>query len=87
MIDFGRFEHRPAATDLCRLAMQQWAIDPALEGAFLDGYGPDPRDPEVWAIDQLREAVGTAVWAYEVGDEEFERQGHRMLAVALAPFA
>lgn len=31
----------------------------------------------------VREAVGTAVWAREVGDHAFEQQGHRMLAEAL----
>lgn len=82
-IDFGRFEHRPAATDLARLAVQQWRGRPELERAFLDGYGDDPRE-ESWPILQLREAVGTAAWAFQVGDEGFEEQGHRMLAEALA---
>lgn len=86
VIDFGRFEFRPAATDLCRLAVQQWARVPALEGAFLDAYGADPRAPELWRIDLLREAVGTAAWAHHVGDEQFEAQGHRMLDAALARF-
>jgi hypothetical protein len=86
VIDFGRFDFRPAATDLCRLAAQQWRRDPSLEAAFLEGYGHDPRDPEVWAIDQLREAVGTAVWAFQVGETAFEAQGHRMLTEALARF-
>ncbi|WP_328993785.1 hypothetical protein OG394_05425 [Kribbella sp. NBC_01245] len=30
-----------------------------------------------------REAIGTAVWAYQVRDESFEQQGHRMIAEAL----
>lgn len=83
VIDFGRFDLRPAMSDLCRLAVQQWRTDPRLEAAFLDGYGRDPRDPQVWPVLQLREAVGTAVWAHQVGDERFERQGHRMLRDAL----
>lgn len=87
VIDFGRFDYRPAATDLCRLAVQQWDEAPDLESAFLRGYGSDPRDPEVWRLDLLREAVGTAVWAYQVGDEAFEAQGHRMLAAAIARFS
>lgn len=87
VIDFGRFDYRPAATDLCRLASQQWRTEPALEEAFLAGYGGDPRDPDAWRLEMLREAVGTAVWAFQVGDEPFERQGHRMLAEALAQFA
>jgi hypothetical protein len=34
----------------------------------------------------LGEAVGTAVWAYGVGDQEFEHFGHRLLD-ALVPGA
>lgn len=34
----------------------------------------------------VHEAIGTAVWAYQVGDERFERQGHRMVAEALELF-
>lgn len=86
IIDFGRFDFRPAATDLCRLAVQQWRGRPELEKAFLEGYGTDPRSMEVWRIDLLREAIGTAVWAYQVGDGNFERQGHRMLREALDRF-
>ncbi len=86
VIDFGRFDYRPAATDLCRLAVQQWRSAPGLEIAFMSGYLADPRDPEVWGIDLLREAVGTAVWAFHVGDELFEQQGHRMLREAIEHF-
>lgn len=84
IIDFGRFEHRPAMSDFCRLAAQQWQDNPELEAAFFDGYGADPRDRELWRIIQIREAIGTAAWAYKIGDETFERQGHRMIAAALA---
>lgn len=86
MIDFGRFAMRPRAFDLTRLAVLHWQDDPALERAFFDGYGDDPREPDAWRWLQLREAVGTAVWAFVVGDERFEAQGHRMLADALAAF-
>ncbi|WIE64972.1 aminoglycoside phosphotransferase family protein [Curtobacterium sp. MCLR17_036] len=85
-IDFGRFAWRPATADLTRLAVHHWQHDPVLEAAFLAGYGRDPRDPEQWRLLQLREAVGTAVWAYAVGDEDFEAQGHDMLRDALAAF-
>lgn len=85
-IDFGRFDFRPPATDLCRLAAQQWKYDASLETSFLDGYGGDPRDGYLWSIDLLREAIGTAVWAYQVGDFEFEAHGHRLLAEAVARF-
>lgn len=85
-IDFGRFAFRPAATDLTRLAAQQWRDRPDLEAAFFDGYGADPRDPELWRLEALRQAIGTACWAFKVGDEAFEAQGHRMLAEALNAF-
>lgn len=64
IIDFGRFDYRPALSDFCRLAARHWRTHPDLEHAFFDGYGTDPRDPELWAIFTLREAIGTAVWAY-----------------------
>ena len=92
VIDFGRFAFRPAGTDLTRLAAQQWLRHPDLEAAFFDGhdgvegYGTDPRDPERRRMDALREAIGTACWAHQVGDEAFEAQGHRMLAAALQAF-
>jgi hypothetical protein len=79
VIDFGRADLRPATEDFVRLARQDFSRDPRLEAAFLDGYGEDPRDPERWRRDLVGEAVGTAVWAYGVGDEEFERFGHRLL--------
>ncbi|MEV0790064.1 aminoglycoside phosphotransferase family protein [Kribbella sp. NPDC050459] len=80
VIDFGRADLRPAYTDFARLAAQQFRSDPSLEPAFLAGYGSDPRDPEAWQRTRLREAVSTAVWAHQVGDEAFEAQGHRMIA-------
>lgn len=85
-IDFGRFGFRPAAADLTRLAVLHWEDSPELEHAFFAGYGSDPRDTDDWRWLQLREAVGTAVWAFTVHDERFERQGHRMLENALAAF-
>ena len=84
IIDFGRAALRPAATDFTRLAAQDFRRDRRLEEAFLAGYGPDPREPGAWRRQRVREAVGTAVWARQVGDEEFEAQGHRMIADALA---
>jgi hypothetical protein len=54
-----------------------------LEDAFLEGYGSDPRKPAVWHRNCVREAIGTAAWAYRVGDEAFEAQGHRMIAAVL----
>ncbi|KSU66933.1 phosphotransferase [Arthrobacter sp. NIO-1057] len=86
VIDFGRFDFRPPASDFARLASQQFKELPALESAFLEGYGEDPRQEPAWSIMLLREAVGTAIWAYEVGDDEFEAQGHQMIQEALARF-
>lgn len=86
IIDFGRYALRPAASDFCRLAVQQWRAAPQLEPAFFEGYGADPRDSKGWKVMLLREAVSTAAWAYQVGDQKFEKQGHRMLRDALASF-
>lgn len=86
VIDFGRFDFRPASSDLNRLAVQQWKDAPELESAFFEGYGDDPRDSRTWPIISLREAIGTAVWAYQVGDTDFEAQGHQMLRDALELF-
>lgn len=84
VIDFGRAGLRPALTDFVRLAAQQFRSNPELEAAFLDGYGSDPRDPDAWQRDRIRQAIGTTVWAYQIGVEAFEQQGHRMIAEALA---
>jgi tRNA A-37 threonylcarbamoyl transferase component Bud32 len=84
VIDFGRAAMRPAMTDFARLAVQDFRRDPNLEAAFLDGYGSDPREPDAWHRTQVREAIGTAAWAYRVGDEPFEAQGHRMIADVLS---
>jgi Ser/Thr protein kinase RdoA (MazF antagonist) len=83
-IDFGRYDFRPALYDLWRLARREWQGRPNLEHAFLDGYGHDPREPNLWQIILLREAISTAVWAFAVGDERFEQQGHAMIADSLA---
>jgi aminoglycoside phosphotransferase (APT) family kinase protein len=83
VIDFGRADLRPALTDFARLSAQQFRTDAALETAFIEGYGSDPREPAAWRRNRIREAIGTAVWAHQVGDERFEQQGHRMIAEAL----
>jgi len=83
VIDFGRAALRPAITDWVRLEARDFRDDPALETAFVDGYGADPREPDVWFRERLREAINTAVWAHLVGDEQFEAQGHQMIARVL----
>jgi hypothetical protein len=84
VIDFGRAAMRPAWTDLARLAAQDFRRDPDLEAAFLEGYGTDPREEGGWHRTLVREAIGTAAWACQVGDESFEAQGHRMIAEVLS---
>lgn len=84
-IDFGRADLRPAMTDFARLAAQQFRADPTLESSFLEGYGGDPCESAAWRRNRIREAISTAVWAYQVGDESFEQQGHRMIDEALVP--
>ncbi|WCN79435.1 phosphotransferase [Micromonospora sp. LH3U1] len=83
IIDFGRAAMRPAATDFVRLAAQDFRRNARLEAAFLGGYGTDPREAGAWHRNRVREAIGTAAWAYRVGDEPFEAQGHQMIAEAL----
>ncbi|HEY0186670.1 MAG TPA: phosphotransferase [Cellulomonas sp.] len=84
VIDLGRADLRPAATDLDRLAARDFRRDPALEVAFLAGYGADPREPGAWSRTQVREAVATAAWAYRVGDARFEQEGLRRVAEVLS---
>jgi hypothetical protein len=83
VIDFGHADLRPAISDFVRLASRQFRMDHALETAFIEGYGTDPRDPAPWRRERIRQAIGTAVWAYEVGDEPFEMEGRRNLAELL----
>ena len=77
---------RPAVSDFCRLAAQQWRSHPYLEEVFFEGYGVDLRAGDFWNVALLHEAVSTAAWAFQVGDHKFEEQGHRMLRDALANF-
>jgi tRNA A-37 threonylcarbamoyl transferase component Bud32 len=83
VIDFGRTDLRPAFTDFARLAAQQFRGRVELEAAFFEGYGGDCRETGPWHRNQVREAVNTAAWAYQVSSESFERQDHRMIADAL----
>ncbi|WP_026930790.1 aminoglycoside phosphotransferase [Glycomyces tenuis] len=87
VIDLGRAGLRPAAADFERLAVQEFAWHPGAEEAFLSGYGMDPREPDAWFRGRARAAIGTACWSYRVGDQDFEAQGHRMIADVLAEAA
>ncbi|MEU4693796.1 aminoglycoside phosphotransferase family protein [Actinoplanes sp. NPDC023714] len=86
IIDFGRAAMRPAYTDFSRLAAQDFKDSPALEAAFMQGYGSEPRATEAWNRGRLREAIGTACWAYANHEEAFEAQGHHMIAESLHDF-
>ena len=79
IIDLGRAAMRPALSDFARLATRDFRRVPALEAAFLKGYGSDPWESCAWHRNCVREAIGTAAWAYRVGDETFEAQGHRLI--------
>lgn len=80
VIDLGRFDWRPAASDVCRLAGREWSARPSLAREFAQGYGADLRDDPVWLAQMVREAVGTATWALAVGDGPFERHGLRLVS-------
>ncbi|MFG3338336.1 phosphotransferase family protein [Glycomyces sp. NPDC048151] len=84
VIDFGRTDLRPAIEDFARLAVQEFRWHPGTEDAFLTGYGTDPRRPGAWFRQRVRSAISTACWAYSVRAEDFEAQGHRMIADVLA---
>lgn len=79
VIDLGRADWRPRFTDLARLARREWDGRADLADAFVTGYGTDPREGRLWRAAQLREGIGTAVWAYRVGDEPFEQEGLRTI--------
>lgn len=83
LIDLGRAEMRPAATDLFRLQDRVWRGRHDLERAFLNGYGADPREVWWWPSFVLAEHVATAAWAHQVGDVAFEAEGLRGLAEVL----
>ncbi|GAB2546799.1 phosphotransferase family protein [Brachybacterium huguangmaarense] len=85
IIDLGRADLRPRIEDLTRMTTREFVGRPDLDAAFCEGYGSDPRteDPAGWRRALLGEAIGTAVWAHQVGDAPFEAHSHRMLAELL----
>jgi hypothetical protein len=86
VIDFGRADARPWVHDLVRLSHQQFVGRPGLEAAFYDGLGKTigPDDAGVWRLENLNQAIGTVVWANQVGDSAFEQSGRTMVARVLA---
>ncbi|WP_051478409.1 aminoglycoside phosphotransferase family protein [Arthrobacter sp. H5] len=85
VIDFGRADVRPWVSDLVRLKNQQWIGRPDLQEAFMAGYGQalTETDAKVFAAESILQAVGTVVWAHDVGDGDFEEVGRMMLINAL----
>ncbi|WP_320536749.1 aminoglycoside phosphotransferase family protein [Pseudarthrobacter sp. IC2-21] len=86
VIDFGRADARPWVHDLVRLSHQQFVGRPGLEAAFYDGLGKTmgPEDADLWRLENLNQAVGTVVWANQVGDGAFEQSGRTMVARVVA---
>ncbi|MEU5842971.1 aminoglycoside phosphotransferase family protein [Rhodococcus sp. NPDC047139] len=84
VIDYGRTALRPAGEDFERLAAREFLRVPGAERAFLQGYGEDPREPDAWFRQRVRLAVAVAVWAFHVGDEAYEGEGHRMITEVLS---
>ena len=39
---------------------------------------------DAWHRNRVHEAIGTAAWAYRVGDEPFDAQVHRMISGVLS---
>lgn len=76
--------HRVHGESADRLAAQEFLWHPGSEEAFLCGYGTDPREPDAWFRQRVRAAIGTSAWAFQVGDQDFEAQGHRMIRDVLS---
>ena len=81
IIDFGRAGSRPWVHDLVRLSHQQFLGRPDLADAFHDGLGRrlGAADMDMWRLENLNQAIGTVVWAHQVGDAAFEQSGRDMV--------
>ncbi|MCU1517090.1 MAG: hypothetical protein JWQ75_1811 [Pseudarthrobacter sp.] len=86
VIDFGRAEPRPWLHDLVRLSHQQFLNKPDLAEAFYQGLGRtvEPADADLWRLENLNQAVGTVVWAHQMGDAAFEQAGRKMVERVLS---
>jgi Ser/Thr protein kinase RdoA (MazF antagonist) len=86
VIDFGRADKRPWVHDLVRLSHQQFVGRPELEAAFYDGYARmvGASETDLWRLEHLNQAIGTVVWANQVGDAAFEQAGRTMLERVLS---
>lgn len=81
VIDFGRAERRPWVHDLVRLSHQQFVRRPELADAFYTGLGRTvgPAEADLWRLENLNQAIGTVVWANQLGDTAFEQAGRVMV--------
>lgn len=81
IIDFGRADGRPWVHDLVRLSHQQFLGRPDLAFAFHDGLGRTvgAADMDMWRLENLNQAIGTVVWAHQIGDTAFEQSGRDMV--------
>ncbi|MHA7290580.1 aminoglycoside phosphotransferase family protein [Arthrobacter sp. MDT3-24] len=81
VIDFGRAELRPWVHDLVRISHQQFVHRADLADAFHAGLGKTvgPAELDVWRLENLNHAIGTVVWANQVGDAAFEQTGRIMV--------
>ena len=86
VIDFGRAERRPWVHDLVRLSHQQFVQRPELAEAFHAGLGRTvgPAEADLWRLENLNQAIGTVVWAHQMGDTAFEQAGRDMVERVLA---
>jgi aminoglycoside phosphotransferase (APT) family kinase protein len=86
VIDFGRADARPWVHDLVRLSHQQFVGRPELAAAFYDGLGKTvgPGEADMWRLENLNQAIGTVVWAHQVGNTSFEEAGRLMVARVLS---
>jgi len=84
LIDFGRAAPRHWTSELPRLESRAFN-DPILNNAFFDGLGfePSAEDAAVHHLERLGLALGTIVWAHDIGDQAFEEEGRGMLARAI----
>jgi hypothetical protein len=87
VIDFRRFEWRPAITDFCPPAAGQWQSKPELELAFFSGYGEDPREPEQWRASILC-TTPFRPWCGRIGRWRADRSthGHHIFTEVLTLF-
>jgi thiamine kinase-like enzyme len=73
--------------DIGRLVDESWFAEPALEGAFWEGYGRTPNAAErrLGRAYRAMAAIGTITWARAHADIPFETQGWRVLERLGAP--